>query len=302
MASPKLVCRQCGSVLSPSDVFCPMCGTAVPEGQRSEQHHPVRRCEACGHENMHAGVACEACGASLSRHQALRGDTVTSAERAAGKRRKEKMKGQKSTRKAKPRWEPWQLVAGGILAAVVLFFLYSELNRHSPSTAAPPASAQAPSMPAAAAEEIRRLEEAVKTNPSDAASLLRLANLFHDSGLSDPHQLVHAIETYKRYLELDPGNPDARVDMGICYFELARVDSVRQLELHAQATREMERAFAEHPNHQTAAFNLGVVNLNAGHLEESRKWFQKAIEIEPGSALGIRAKDLLEQHVFFTPQ
>ena len=292
MASRKAVCQQCGGGLSLSDEYCPLCGTKVPNGHRKEQENSVRRCEACGHENRHAGSACEACGASLSHPDASRGDVMKPAKRTVQKGGKEN---------AKRRWEPWQMVAGGILAAVALFFLYSELNRHSPS-AASSSSLHPPSVAAAATEEIQRLEESIRRNPSDAASMLRLANLLHDNGLQDPHSLVHAIEMYQRYLSLDPGNPDARVDLGICYFELARVDSVRAGALYADAAREMEKAFAEHPKHQTAAFNLGVVHLNAGDLEQSREWFQKAIEIQPGSALELRAKELLDQHFITTPR
>jgi tetratricopeptide (TPR) repeat protein len=301
MASPKAVCQQCGGGLSLSDEYCPLCGTKVPNDRRMEQDTSVRRCEACGHENSYAGSSCEVCGASLSRPDASRGDVMKPAGRKVQKRGKEYAKGVKSARNAKRRWEPWQLVAGGILAAVALFFLYSELNRGSPS-AASSNSPQPPAIAAAATEEIQRLEESIRRNPSDAASMLRLANLLHDNGLRDSHSLVHAIEMYQRYLSLDPGNPDARVDLGTCYFELARVDSVRAGVLYADAAREMEKAFAEHPKHQTAAFNLGVVYLNAGDLEESRKWFQKATEIDPGSALGLRAKELLDRHSFTTPQ
>jgi len=242
---------------------------------------------------------CEACGAQLQHDKA----GSTRREQDAKGVQQEKARGrtanQKHGRSVKRSWEPWQLVAGGILIAVVAFFVYTELNRQSPN----PPSSEARLSPgtAAADQEIDRLEKVVQANPTDAASLLHLANLLHDNGLRDTRYVGRAIEMYKRYLALNPDNPDARVDMGICYFELARTDSIHSAQLYETAAREMEAAFASHPTHQTAAFNLGIVYLNAGKLDQSRTWLQKATQIDARSSLGIRAKELLEQHTFSVP-
>lgn len=261
----------------------------------------IRSCSACGHENTHGGPSCDVCGASLPKDSSSSGVPTRPAERNVRRGTKDRPKSARPAGVAKRRWEPWQLVAGGILGAVVIFFLYGELTRYSSSSVSSPGGQ--PSVAATAAhEEIQRLEESIQKNPSDAASALRLANLLHDNGLRDPHDLVHAIETYRKYLALQPGNPDARVDMGICYFELARTDSMHARDLYQHAAREMEAAFAEHPTHQAAAFNLGVVKLNAGSLEESKAWFQKTIAIDARSALGMRAKELLDQHSSAIPK
>jgi Tfp pilus assembly protein PilF len=74
------------------------------------------------------------------------------------------------------------------------------------------------------------------------------------------------------------------------------VDTAKGMMLFQQAASEMEAAFADSPRHQTSAFNLGVVNLHMGNLEESNKWFMKAVEIDKNSDLGIRAQKILNQH------
>jgi Tfp pilus assembly protein PilF len=93
-----------------------------------------------------------------------------------------------------------------------------------------------------------------------------------------------------------PNDPDARTDLGMTYFQYAQIDTARGVVLFQQAASEMETAFANSPRHQTSAFNLGVVNLHMGNLEESNKWFMKAVEIDKNSDLGIRAQKILSQH------
>ena len=111
--------------------------------------------------------------------------------------------------------------------------------------------------------EITELENFVKVNPNDKASIVRLANLLQDSGLYD-----RAIIYYKKYLELDPTDSNARVDIGICYYNLNDLQS---------AITEMETALKYQPEHQLAHLNLGIVNLTAGNVDVSKEWFKKAL-------------------------
>jgi hypothetical protein len=36
--------------------------------------------------------------------------------------------------------------------------------------------------------------------------------------------------------------------------------------------------------------------VSAGSLEEAKKFWQKAVELDPGSENGLKAKELLESH------
>jgi tetratricopeptide (TPR) repeat protein len=111
---------------------------------------------------------------------------------------------------------------------------------------------------------------------------LELANLLHDSGFFD-----RAIENYKKYLEIKPNSTNALVDMGICYFELQN---------YASADSVMKIAIKIEPQHQQANFNLGIVNLAAGKIDESKEWFKKAIAIDPNSEIGKKAEQILQSH------
>lgn len=129
---------------------------------------------------------------------------------------------------------------------------------------------------------INALEEKVKQNPEDYQSLLQLAHLKNDSGLYSA-----AIINYKTYLEKFPNDADARVDMGVCYFNLKD---------YPTAIKEMETALKYSPNHQIAFLNLGIVNLAAGNLEKSKEWLQKAYDVNPKNEIGQRAEQLLKNH------
>ena len=129
---------------------------------------------------------------------------------------------------------------------------------------------------------INDLEAKIKQNPEDYKSLLELAHLKNDSGLFDA-----AIVNYKTYLEKNPKDADARVDMGVCYFNLQDYSS---------AIKEMETALTYVPNHQIAHLNLGVVNLSAGNIEKSKEWLKKAYDLNPTSEVGKKAEQLLNNH------
>lgn len=129
---------------------------------------------------------------------------------------------------------------------------------------------------------INQLEEKLKLNPEDYKTLLELAHLKNDSGLFE-----QAIMNYKTYLERHPEDADARIDMGVCYFNLRDYDN---------AKKEMLKALEYSPKHQIGHLNLGVVTLSAGNREESKDWFQKAIEIDPTTEVAKRAEELLKSH------
>ncbi|HCY76371.1 MAG TPA: hypothetical protein DHV28_10655 [Ignavibacteriales bacterium] len=129
---------------------------------------------------------------------------------------------------------------------------------------------------------INDLEVKVKQDPQDYNSLLQLAHLKNDSGLFDA-----AIQNYKTYLDKNPKDADARVDMGVCYFNLRD---------YTNAIKEMETALKYDPKHQIAHLNLGVVNLAAGNIDKSKEWLKKAYDLNPTSEVGKKAEQLLNNH------
>jgi len=281
MAVAKLVCGACGAALQPGAQRCPSCGVTI-EAYPGEQ---AAGCALCGTRNRAGAEFCSSCGAPLDRSERGQGRTGKS-------RRDESRHRQKSGAASRGR-DPWPIVAGIAVVGLIAYFIVSEITRESPSVrqaaTPPPASVTVPGPPTRV--DTAPLEQVVRDNPGDAQALLRLANAFHDNG-----EWVRSIEYYRKYLALDADDANARVDMGICYFELAKTDTVHGTALFDTAIREMELALKKDPKHQPAAFNLGVINLALGRMPESNRWFSRAVELDGGSDLGRRAQAILEQH------
>jgi tetratricopeptide (TPR) repeat protein len=184
-------------------------------------------------------------------------------------------------------------VAGIAIVALLVVVVYMnwDSGQRRPSVASSPAPAN--TTLAAPMVNLAPLEQAVRDNPGDPAALLQLAN-----GLHDARDWNRAIDMYQKYLAKVPGNPDARVDMGICYFELAQQSPSKAGEFFNKAVIEMEAALKKSPKHQSATFNLGIVNLQMGNIEESNTWFERTAAIDSTSPLGQRARRILEQHTF----
>lgn len=246
-------------------------------------------CGECGAEVRRADERCKACGKGIEW-----GEPRAASSRSSRPRRS---KPGREDEPARRRIEPWQVISFAAVGALVVFLAWSELSRdHSGpagagASAPPPVPMQSPLGPAQV--DLSPLEAAVSANPKDAEAVLRLANALHDNGM-----LPRAIQQYKNYLVMKPGDPDARVDLGICYDQMGMADSLQSATYYALAAAAMETAIKGNPAHQPAAFNLGIVNLHRGNLEESNKWLKRAVALNKSSDLGMRAQQILQQHSF----
>ncbi|MBI5464666.1 MAG: tetratricopeptide repeat protein [Ignavibacteriales bacterium] len=194
-------------------------------------------------------------------------------------------------KKPSPVSSSWKLVAG-FFVVLLVGILVVELMRKpvsSPSASQgmppqaqnqPQAAPQGPNM--AAIGELNDLESQVKANPANMRLTLQLANLLHDNRFWEKATIY-----YKTYLAKNPKDVNARVDLGICYKELGNT---------GEARNQMQQALKFEPKHLFAHFNLGIVALTEGNLQESNAWFKKTVEIDPNSETGQRAKQLISQH------
>ncbi|TAK51137.1 MAG: tetratricopeptide repeat protein, partial [Bacteroidetes bacterium] len=130
----------------------------------------------------------------------------------------------------------------------------------------------------------------------DKQTVLKFANALYDT-----RQFVQASTMYQRYLALEPADVNARVDLGVTYFELSRLDSIKHHEYLTLAEKEMKEALNYNPSHQFATFNLGIVYLHVGKMEEASEWFKKCIAIDSTSETGRKAQMLIQQHTFNNP-
>ncbi len=68
-------------------------------------------------------------------------------------------------------------------------------------------------------EELKLLQEAVRSDPANVTAWIKLGNTLMDSS-----RYNEAIDAYQRALDIDPKNVDVRVDMGVCYRNAGKPD------------------------------------------------------------------------------
>jgi len=118
-------------------------------------------------------------------------------------------------------------------------------------------------------EEIKSLKTAIEKNPKDAASLIRLANMYHDA-----RKFEEAVQFYKRGLEVTPKDVDARTDMGICLYEMGMADD---------AIAQFRTSLSYDSRHWQTWLNLGIVALSSKNdVKTATDAFSKVEEINPG--------------------
>lgn len=116
--------------------------------------------------------------------------------------------------------------------------------------------------------------------PNDSKSEklnLAIANLLDDAG-----EKTQSVEYYKKALEINPKNVDARVDYATVLI---------QTEAPMVAITELNKALELDPNHQIANLNLGIMNYTIGRYEKAKEFFLKAKNLNPSSPAGLKAAE-----------
>ncbi len=120
------------------------------------------------------------------------------------------------------------------------------------------------------------------TDRKEHPLLLRAANLYDDA-----KHYATASQLYARYLELEPHDADARVDYAIALLNQG---------LQREGVSQMRRVVDEHPTHQKANLNLGILYAQIERWEEARKLWKMARDLNPNNDAGKRAAELLERY------
>ena len=281
-------CTECGFKLEGIFKYCPNCGSKIntetnSTSEYSNESSEIKRCRNCGEENPIENETCFSCGVHLNNNKKASG--------VKENRVRNSTSGNTAVNKSDKVLEEKTLDSKKILiisAAIIAVFIFALVatgafdSGISESVNIVNEQTSTVGVDLANLEEINQLEEKLKANPEDIESTLHLSHLLQDAGFYDK-----AIASYKKYLEKNPKNADARVDMAICYYNLND---------YTNAINEMETAIKYQPSHQLAHLNLGIVNLAAQNVDASKAWFRKAVELDPNSEAGKRAQELLNSH------
>jgi tetratricopeptide (TPR) repeat protein len=127
-------------------------------------------------------------------------------------------------------------------------------------------------------EELKRLRQAVETDPQDVASWVRLGNLYQDVAM-----YAEAAGFYERALAIRPDEPDVLTDLGICHQALAQGASPEAARASYEKALELfARANAARPDHWQSLFNTAVVaGIRLGRHEEADAALRKLEAIRP---------------------
>lgn len=310
-------CAECGSNLNENFKFCPECGAKIIS---TDQHYTIEKdqttpgdpphkksvelliCENCGDENPSDNEVCDGCGIKLAGNviqkevEAI--EPVTKRvvkphpKRSAELQKVKKKKKTKPTKKEVLQKEEKEFDTKKIYLIIAVISIFTVIILFSSGvfdsgvntvdTSINPNQSSGSGIDLGSLQKINNLEAKLNANPGDTKTLLELAHLNNDSGFYDK-----AIPLYQRYLQKFPEDADARIDMGVCMYNLSDFDN---------AIIQMKKALEYEPNHQIGHLNLGVVNLTLGNSEKAKEWFQKAYDLGPETDIGKRAKELLNSH------
>jgi len=304
-------CPKCGFKLERVFKFCPNCSfdlksfsSGVPN---SETTAAIILCANCGTENDLGNKICSDCGAPLKGEKVEKivnlaepnlpstvipekngknisaGKPVTNRKQSKGSNVNIKPPQKNAPKKFAFNISNIITIFGvGILLVFLILYLSGVFDHKAITSQDQELQTINASPDLSRLQEIKKLEEQIKSSPDNASLVLHLAQLQQDSKLLDP-----AVQNYKKYLAVSPKDADAHVDLGICYYDLGS---------YADAIKEMEAALKYDPKHQKACLNLGIVNLQAGNKAKSAEWLKKAVEIDPSSETGRQAQELLNSH------
>jgi superkiller protein 3 len=148
---------------------------------------------------------------------------------------------------------------------------------------------QAP--PAIVMERIKNLKEEIKLDPTDSTAYFSLGNLYLEAS-----KYHHALNFYKKAVEINGNDVDSRNNLAVCYFALGE---------SSKAFYQMSEALKIQPRSQKLWLNLGIFSHEAAeslgqtknsklqvqeYLKTSRYALKKAYHLAPSTTTGERAK------------
>ncbi|MFH1843539.1 MAG: tetratricopeptide repeat protein, partial [bacterium] len=128
---------------------------------------------------------------------------------------------------------------------------------------------------------IRELNQLAENHPENVTVVAWLATAYLAAG-----QLSNARAFLEQALQWAPDDGELLQLSAIVAYRESRLD---------QAERQLRRVLAADPQLPTAKFNLGILLLGQGQLDEAAALLRQAGEQAPGSVLARRAQQVLPQ-------
>ncbi len=152
------------------------------------------------------------------------------------------------------------------------------------STSVPPAAAAAPAVapataPAPALDEAKAsaLRSTAEREPGNAQARAQLGNLYFDA-----ERYADAITWYSEALKLAPNDPDVSTDLGVSYYYTNQPD---------RALQQFDQSLKADPKHVKTLLNIGVVRaFGKQDLAGAEQAWQQVVQLAPDSPEGQAAR------------
>jgi cytochrome c-type biogenesis protein CcmH/NrfG len=284
----KPFCVYCGIDLSrvPKSPVCPNCSGPVSLPSASGSFTPgisdstsgKKFCHQCGTALLPDAKFCQSCGTPVPVDSVSSPKTGTN---KPGQSSPSKKKTPKRKDSKQPAGSPLILILGtvGIGLAGLLFLNPNILRTDNLSL-----ESAAPSSPALSkenADRMKQLQQDINKDPNNYSALVSMGNLLFDS-----QNYSETIQYYQRALKFHPEDANVRVDLGAAYSYLKNIPL---------AIQETERAIQDSPRHVNAHFNLGIMYSSAGNFAKAKEYWQKTMELAPGSPIAKSAEENIKR-------
>jgi len=263
-------CSNCSAENKESAKFCVSCGESLTTVNLTK-----RFCSTCGEEVPLGSNFCVSCGAEVSS-----GKGAIRPERNQAKARKKRVTtiDTKRTRKG---------VIAMLIAIPLISLLFIQLMK-KPGSTIPKLPTTPSGMPvqrgnitsdddamAPVLKKLEELNERIDNNPADFHAFLELGDMYGMIG-----RYEEASEYYESYIELQPNDGRIRIVLAEMYANSGDLE---------KAISHLEEAARVDPEDEFALYNLGIIFASKGDTLSARETWQKLVDNNPTSELGISA-------------
>ncbi|NNF57459.1 MAG: hypothetical protein HKN04_04390 [Rhodothermaceae bacterium] len=296
-------CPECGAALAADASRCDLCGASLaqeetppapepaePRAGASSVEVPVESapdsasvCSACGQTNPPGARFCNQCGSALETtvpsHEPISVDAATPVVPVQAQ----------GPSKERPPSDPGRralLLVGIGIAVVIGLYALTQLSSRAPATPAPsgepaPSSVQPgpASVPAVGAVGLSDSLEARLVSLEDAntaASWAEAGRMLYVAALQAPGEAERAalgpraVDAFDRSLALAE-DPDVRTNLAAAALYDAR-NPMRPVQ-------ELQAVLRTNPDHVEANFNMGLLRMQIGRLDEAAESFRRVIAL-----------------------
>lgn len=129
---------------------------------------------------------------------------------------------------------------------------------------------------------LEMLRGAEKAHADDPILYLEMANTLYDYAemTNSKERFAESLESYRRYLEFQPDDVNARTDMAYTLFRTGQID---------EAITELRRVQGQDPRHQQSAFNLARMYKEKDQADSVLFYLKRTADIDSTTNAGRTA-------------